>query len=463
MTGWDSKQNWQSCMFSNKGPVNCQWSSWSTCSKTCGEGLQTRNPIVQAQNGGTQCSGVNIQECNLKQCTTFPAPNNDCVTVSGGTVGVKCVFPFKYQGKEYKGCTVADASDGKLWCSTSTDSNGNHIGGRGFWGHCQTRNCQTDQNGSPIQTGPTPTPVNCQWSNWGTCSTTCGPGQQTRTIQVQAQNGGTECSGQNTQACNLKSCPTSQFRKCGIKLQTRIVGGTASKKNAWPWLAALLRPSSTGSGQYCGAAIISKRHILTAAHCVAPFSQSQISVRLGEYDFTTQGETGEQTYTLSGMKMHENYDPKTFENDIAILKLSQDAQFTQSVQPACLPIGDSDYNNVKATVAGWGTIYFGGPTSQFLQEVNVGIWKNSDCATNYGKLNRKVLNTMLCAGDNTGKDACQGDSGGPLNCPISNQVGLPQYELCGIVSWGARCAEKEFPGVYTRVSKYMDWINKNAI
>ena len=84
------------------------------------------------------------------------------------------------------------------------------------------------------------------------------------------------------------------------------------------------------------------------------FSQSQISVRLGEYDFTTQGETGEQTYTLSGMKMHENYDPKTFENDIAILKLSQDAQFTQSVQPACLPIGDSDYNNVKVNI---GTLF----------------------------------------------------------------------------------------------------------
>ena len=46
----------------------------------------------------------------------------------------------------YQGCTVADASDGKLWCSTSTDSNGNHIGGRGFWGHCETRNCQTDQS-----------------------------------------------------------------------------------------------------------------------------------------------------------------------------------------------------------------------------------------------------------------------------------------------------------------------------
>ena len=68
------------------------------------------------------------------------------MTVSGGTVGVKCVFPFKYNGKEYQGCTVADVSDGKLWCSTSTDRNGNHIGGGGFWGHCPTRNCQTDQS-----------------------------------------------------------------------------------------------------------------------------------------------------------------------------------------------------------------------------------------------------------------------------------------------------------------------------
>ena len=58
----------------------------------------------------------------------------------------------------------------------------------------------------------------------------------------------------------------------------------------------------------------------------------------------------------------------------------------------------------------------------------------------------------------------QGDSGGPLNCPIANQgFGLPRYELCGIVSWGARCAEKDYPGVYTRVSKYMNWISSNAV
>ena len=49
-----------------------------------------------------------------------------------------------------------------------------------------------------------------------------------------------------------------------------VVGGIDSEKNAWPWLAALLRPSTSGSGQYCGASLISETHVLTAAHCVAP-------------------------------------------------------------------------------------------------------------------------------------------------------------------------------------------------
>ena len=108
------------------------------------------------------------------------------------------------------------------------------------------------------------------------------------------------------------------------------------------------------------------------------------------------------------MKAHEAYDSKTFENDIAMLKLDRNAVFTPSVQPACLPPpGDVDYTNVRATVTGWGTIYFGGPTSNSLQEVEVSVWKNEDCNTNYNKLNRNVLDTMLCAGDDTGKDACQ--------------------------------------------------------
>ena len=163
----------------------------------------------------------------------------------------------------------------------------------------------------------------------------------------------------------------------------------------------------------------------------------EIKVTLGEYDFDKAGETGDQTYGLQSWKLHDQYDRKTFENDIALLKLDKPAKFTKSIYPICLPPRSKQFTNTRAFVIGWGTIYFGGPTSNLLQEVNIRVWSNQQCATNYARLNRKVTDTMLCAGDEN-RDACQGDSGGPLNC-LDFQTA--KWELCGIVSWGARCAE----------------------
>ena len=71
-----------------------------------------------------------------------------------------------------------------------------------------------------------------------------------------------------------------------------------------------------------------------------------------------------------------------------------------------------------------------------------------DCNVSYSG---DIADSMICAGE-AGKDSCQGDSGGPMTC---------DGFLCGIVSWGYGCADANYPGVYTEVSYFVDWINSN--
>ena len=64
---------------------------------------------------------------------------------------------------------------------------------------------------------------------------------------------------------------------------------------------------------------------------------------------------------------------------------------------------------------------------------------------------------MFCAAaPNT--DSCQGDSGGPV--VLSDDYGTSS--LAGVVSWGYGCAQAAYPGVYTRVSNYTDWIKSHT-
>ncbi|KAI1979892.1 hypothetical protein LOZ53_006476 [Ophidiomyces ophidiicola] len=88
-----------------------------------------------------------------------------------------------------------------------------------------------------------------------------------------------------------------------------------------------------------------------------------------------------------------------------------------------------------------------------LRRVTVPIVKRSVCNENYQKRNASVVEQMICAGEE-GKDACAGDSGSSLYDEITK-------ELIGIVSWGYECALAGFPGVYTRVGYFVDWIKKN--
>jgi len=121
---------------------------------------------------------------------------------------------------------------------------------------------------------------------------------------------------------------------------------------------------------------------------------------------------------------------------------------------ACLPPkGYTPPEHTRCWSAGWGIMSNGRP-AEALQEVDLKIISDETCekTKNSGYL---VEGSMMCAGWlEGGKDGCQGDSGGPLICVDKEN----QPVLTGVTSWGFGCGTKNSPGVWTKVSSYIDWI-----
>ncbi|CAG0891588.1 unnamed protein product [Darwinula stevensoni] len=250
--------------------------------------------------------------------------------------------------------------------------------------------------------------------------------------------------------------------ECGFSNAThfRIVGGVEAELGAWPWLGALGYRTDVGLDFLCGGALITNRHVLTASHCVIDRSDLEV-VRLGDHDISKTDEAQHHDYPVSRVIQHPQYNKKSFDNDIAVLELASPVPFTRRVHPICLPndpgIRNRDLTGSSPFVAGWGTVQFNGRTSDVLREVQVPVEDQEKCRGIYTPFkNVQITPQKLCAGKG-GKDACQGDSGGPLMQP---EDGGRTWYAVGVVSFGHRCAEPGFPGVYTRVSEYMPWIQE---
>jgi hypothetical protein len=233
---------------------------------------------------------------------------------------------------------------------------------------------------------------------------------------------------------------------CGMRNRGRIVGGTETLANEYPMMAGIV--DTLTRNIVCGATIISETHAISAAHCNTGRTLSRMTLLVGEHNITTGNDTPHAAlYTLRQFLRHPAYRATTGANDIALLQTTTRMIFNRGVQPVCLPFKFRGRSFVGNTViaAGWGHDDFGGRPSTVLMHVFLNVVSSTRCTA-----------TQMCT-FTPGRDTCQNDSGGPLFYQDTNGL---LYSV-GIISEGVGC-NAGFPGINTRVTEYLDWIQQNT-
>ncbi|KAI4466674.1 chymotrypsin-related [Holotrichia oblita] len=232
---------------------------------------------------------------------------------------------------------------------------------------------------------------------------------------------------------------------------TRIVGGNEVEAHSRPYQAALLLQHSDGTF-FCGGSLISRKFVLTAAHCVEGVTSAEVI--LGAHQFR-ENEEGQIRLHATKFHIHNGWNKWFLINDIAIIELDEEVKLTNTIQLISLPnrldVGNNFANN-DAVVSGWGldsdqsTV-----VSPVLREVEVNVMRKFRCNIRYLGV---IQDSHICTAGTGGVGSCSGDSGGPL------VIGNKQI---GIVSFGlALGCEIGWPSVYTRVTSFLDWIEAHS-
>ncbi|CAF4053019.1 unnamed protein product [Rotaria magnacalcarata] len=250
---------------------------------------------------------------------------------------------------------------------------------------------------------------------------------------------------------------------CGItyiRRDARIIGGVDAIEYSWPFAVLIRQHYKTmltlndrshlvSASWMCGGTLINHKTILTAT----------LEVSIGLYDRrkTSQRRIAKVLQVI----LHPYYNERHLLNDIAILKLEDYLRPSPTIQFACLPYFLPEVNTTGIAVGFGDTVPGANQGSSILKQTHLTIYPNEFC-NHVSPSTKKNWNTQLCCGDLNGeRDTCQGDSGGGLYTQ-RNVSNILHYSVDGIVSYGERCASPMKPGIYTRVSNYIDWIQENS-
>ncbi|CAO1416134.1 unnamed protein product [Diamesa tonsa] len=263
---------------------------------------------------------------------------------------------------------------------------------------------------------------------------------------------------------------------CGLSafdtFTSLVIGGQAAQRGKWPWIVAFYKNINNRLSFICGGSLISKSHVVTAAHCIQDkrTTERQLPERslffFGKHNLNDNNEVGYQQASARRFIIHEDWNiyDLAYDADIAIAVLDTQIQFTDYVRPICLWTQSDDLNLVVGkvgVVVGWGKNEYNNLNTEYPKMVDTPIVSDSFCLRSNPVFQQITSLRTFCAGGRRGEGPCKGDSGSGLVLFTNNK-----WYLRGVVSASLSkttgCDVDNF-AVFTDVAKYGSWINNNMI
>lgn len=188
--------------------------------------------------------------------------------------------------------------------------------------------------------------------------------------------------------------------------------------------------------------------VLTAAHCISERRKNFLYVRGGAHNLSNSEESHRhQNRDIDEVLTHEEFNPNSGRNDVALLILNAPMRLDETVNTICLAPAGLDLTGEQCFASGFGEVSWHRGHSPVMKRVAVPVVGKDACQRKLRSArlgHRYVLHkSFLCAGGEPNMDVCRGDGGAPLVCLVPGIIN--QYLQVGISSWGVRCGE-DIPG-----------------
>ncbi|XP_003742967.1 clotting factor B [Galendromus occidentalis] len=242
--------------------------------------------------------------------------------------------------------------------------------------------------------------------------------------------------------------------ECGLR---RTYGRDVRDGNfpEYPFIASILefKPRKLDAEFMCAAALVSKRHLITAAHC---FDDRPMNPRY--YSVMTESQTTRAglEFDIERIDKFPLYREGSAYDDIALLTLKHEAH--NNTIPVCLPTAGESYDQRLAYVLEYTPIYNGHMKVSMSRQI---IAKRSDCEEVYqntvsSKLLRGVSMEHLCTDKRSRQSHCIAYDGSPVVVNDKNN----RLVLAGVATFRENCTSQEFPGFFTKITPYLGWLER---